>query len=603
MESKTFPLFITSVESVGPLLKIWGQSDQTSMVFIERYLHQLKTDFEAGHHVPNIASLKVGQQCVGMYNDGVYYRASIMDLSQIREGYASVLFIDHGNTESIPLTSIRVVEGPSPLSSFLPLAQDYILSGIVHANGAWDQQSFDVLNNMICNMELKVLVVTTVGNYRLIEVEYQENDLSKVLITYRIAAPCSISTQLQILNQKIPSPPKVIRRVAPIVSAPVFKNTILPIHSEHIVTVSAVDDGPKSFTVQLQSWEKLLDKIMMEVNSGLQHNPLHESPVPGTLCLGRLKGALARAVITQLIEDQCKVYFVDFGHTEIIPYSELYQLPPSFIIQKILALRFSLCIKSVTQEMKNLFKKLALGKTFKLRVAPPEGPPVLQYCDLFDEKGNILNTLKQHLEPLKYKLEPQETDCIADVEIPYVKSCQEFYISFLSESDNLQRLMGDVAAYCEEALDLDHPKVGMPVCALFPDDGQWYRAEILQLNPLQVMYIDYGNQGAAERIKTITPELVNRLPIQAIQCCLNGFENAPVDPDLTIQFENLVYERKFTMKILKYKSPKVLLVDLTDTVSREIVSQKLYPKSPESIESGDGDSIKQNWRQNRSSNR
>ncbi|XP_044737384.1 maternal protein tudor-like isoform X2 [Chrysoperla carnea] len=618
--SSQFQLFITCVDSVGPLLKLWGQSDQTSMVFVERFLLQLTPDFEKGHYVPNIANLKVGQLCVGKYNDGVYYRAKILDLSQIRDGCILVHFIDHGNTESLPLTSIRVVDGSSPLTSFVPLANEYILAGIINASQTWEGSTFEMLTNMVCNMELNVIAIATVGPYKIINIQFNNEDLSKMLINYNVAIPCSISTQTQILVQKlnqvnqtttdpqvnrvprdkpypiprrtnsVPTGGNLIEETPRLESPAVFKNTILPIHSEHLVTVSAVEDGPKSFTLQIQSWEKYLNKLMTDLNT-LFTVSLSEIPVPGTLCIAvnSLNRSLCRAVITQVIEDNCKVYFVDFGNSEVISYSELYQLPPAFISHKILALRFSLSnLKSIniTSEIKSSFKDFVIGKTLKLRVMPPEGPPVLQYGELFDEKGvNVLTILKTTLglEILKFRpMARQETDCIADVSVAYIKTCQEFYVHFLSDIDALLRLMSDLGTHClqnQNYLQRNRVQIGMACCALFPDDGQWYRAEVLGCsgNDIHVKYVDYGNEGfvSIDQVKEITIELVNRLPIQALRCCLVGYENEPVDQQLSTAFESIALENNYTMKIIKYHTPHVLLVNLIDMNTRVLISNTL----------------------------
>ncbi len=98
---------------------------------------------------------------------------------------------------------------------------------------------------------------------------------------------------------------------------------------------------------------------MTEINNHPK-KPLQEPPLPGSVCLGRYKDpggerVLCRAVVMSVMEHKCKLYYVDFGHTEILPYTDIFQLPPEYINPKVLSIRFTLSgLKRliITQEMK-----------------------------------------------------------------------------------------------------------------------------------------------------------------------------------------------------------------------------------------------------------
>lgn len=51
---------------------------------------------------------------------------------------------------------------------------------------------------------------------------------------------------------------------------------------------------------------------------------------PGVHCLGKFSSdqSLCRAVVTTVLNDGATLYFQDFGNTEVIPFSNIYQIPP-----------------------------------------------------------------------------------------------------------------------------------------------------------------------------------------------------------------------------------------------------------------------------------
>ena len=58
--------------------------------------------------------------------------------------------------------------------------------------------------------------------------------------------------------------------------------------------------------------------------------PFTEQIGPGALCLGRFlqDNSLCRAVVSNVLAEGASLYFVDFGNTEIVPFNEVYRIPP-----------------------------------------------------------------------------------------------------------------------------------------------------------------------------------------------------------------------------------------------------------------------------------
>lgn len=102
-------------------------------------------------------------------------------------------------------------------------------------------------------------------------------------------------------------------------------------------------------------------------------------------------------------------------------------------------------------------------------------------------------------------------------------------------------------------LQLSEIKPGLPCCALFQTDDQWYRAEVLSIEgtSIQVRYVDYGNEETVDlsNLRRPVAEQITCLFPQALECCLNGYQNMQDDAQRDIFFEELTLEKNFAVKV------------------------------------------------------
>lgn len=283
---------------------------------------------------------------------------------------------------------------------------------------------------------------------------------------------------------------------SPVQEALVFKSRVLDVPSKHNVYVSFVEDGPHKFSVQLQSTSQILSILMRDINNHPIQS-LQEPPLPGAVCLGRytLDKVLCRAVVMSVMENKCKLYYVDFGHTEVLPYTDIFQLPPHFINPKVLSIRFTLSGVNelkVTDEMKEYFKQVVTGKLLILHVRPPEGPPLVQYGDLYDNGKNIKDVLRQafpnppvvtpaattfgYQEPQKFSKGAEDI-----VYVSFVESCTKFFVQLDNNVKSLESIMNCLSEFCKTAptLSLTQLRIGLPCAALY--DNQWLVASCVEV--------------------------------------------------------------------------------------------------------------------------
>nr|XP_034196257.1 maternal protein tudor-like isoform X2 [Osmia lignaria]XP_034196258.1 maternal protein tudor-like isoform X2 [Osmia lignaria] len=630
-------IFVTHVEAEGPFLKIWGQIDKNSATCVERMILPLVEQFtrSQGCIGPLAANLHINALCCARFQNEGYYRARVINIQP--DGMVVLQFIDYGNIEVLPPQEIHLLDtipGSESLKSFPPVAFDFALMNVLPINDVWENKIIESIKKSLWYNEYKILIGSVVNNYRFIKLWYNNEDFSELLIKKHMAIgatlhdmfrpkciqqppPSNCPTMTPIDNMNLlrsdgnemhryqPNVPLCCATLqkqmmqAPVQEALVFKSRVLDVPSKHDVYVSFVEDGPHKFSVHLISTSEILRVLMREINAH-PLKPLQEPPLPGSVCLGRFTQdkVLCRAVVMSVTDSKCKLYYVDFGHTELLPYTDIFQLPPHFINPRVLSIRFTLSgvyELNATDEMKQYFKDIVSGKPLVLHVRPPEGPPLVQYGDLYDNEKNIKDILRQafptpgtmtpaaaltYQEPKKLLKGTEE-----DVLVSFVESCKKFFVQLQNNVKSLELVMNHLAEFCKTApiLSLSHLNIGLPCAALY--DNQWYRAQIIGINQnsIKVLYVDYGNEETVplSSLRFIREDLVKKLSAQAIKCVLNGWGLLPCTQELYDQFELMILEKSLRLRVVDVTANGVV-VDLYEPETMEdIKSQMLQPTEDE----------------------
>ncbi|CAL1676055.1 unnamed protein product [Lasius platythorax] len=630
-------IFITHVEADEVYLKIWGQLDKQAATSVEHYIYPLVKQFNQGYGCPSKNSrLIIGTLCCARFQSDGYYRAKVLNVRP--DGMVVVQFIDYGNVEVLSPNEIHLwdnIPQMEPLRAYPPMALEFTLINVLPINGVWESGTIEAIRKTLCYNEYRALFYMLNNRY-LIKLWYNNEDFSELLVKEHMALPAAVHDMFRPKHVLQPQMPQQLQLPAyqqqnksnmnncatmpimqnlnlnhnsnvqgfhktfpadinqhkqhadqrpsqppPVQEALVFKSRVLDVNSQYQVLISHVEDGPQKFSVQVESTQAILTQLMNEINNHPKQ-PLQEPPLPGSVCLGRYRetaedGVLCRAVVMSVMEHKCKLYYVDFGHTEVLPYTDIFQLPPEYINPKVLSIRFTLSglrELNITQEMKTYFKELVHRKLLILHVRPPEGPPLIQYGNLYDNGVNIKDMLKKAfpaptvVKSITYsypQLQRLSKDVQEVVHVSYVESCKKFFVQLDNGIKSLESIMAGLAQYAKMAsvLNAAQLKAGSPCAALY--DSQWYRAQILNVtgDKVKVVYVDYGNEEVLPTmsLRAIHNDLVTSLPAQAVKCALNGYEVLLSDQEVSNYFERLTLEKRFYMKVVAAQ-PKGLLVDL-----------------------------------------
>lgn len=369
-----------------------------------------------------------------------------------------------------------------------------------------------------------------------------------------------------------------------------FKSNSLSVGQIHDVSVSFVENGPFLFSVQLVAQQDDLTDMMNQIEK-VHLKQFCEKPMLGTACIARYSedGQLYRALITGVQPTACKVAYIDYGNAELVHFRDLYEIPDDFLKFKAFAIRFTLSghkeLEPIDDSLKKAFKDLVLYKNCKLKVMPLEGPPLVQYCELYLQEKNILHVLRQIQKTrLVYaKAEALRNNDI--VEIRYIDSPKNFYVQKVDNIPAFEKLMDDMFLYYNKNQNVpNHLALGAPCIVKY--DNEWYRAEVMRADSTAIIvrHVDFGyEQKVTKNLLSTIAEKHLKLPRQAVQCCLKGFENNELSKDLaTTQFEMLAEEsnrqrRSFTVKVFRIQPDGVNLVNLC---TKDLnVMKKLYKLS------------------------
>ncbi|GJQ67361.1 putative tudor domain protein [Trypoxylus dichotomus] len=592
-------VYITHLERENTFIKVWGQTDRSLPIAIEKALQQMTPQFEQGMYSPAIENFQVGIMCCAKFKDDLYYRARITSINYLTQGMVEVLFIDYGNRDIISCMNTRTMSGlQTGLISIPPQAKDFILANVVLQN--WDLHNFEMICRELRYLEFQLVPILEVGPHTLISLYSNKQDMCESLVERGLLLKIPLQLQQLSLQSSLqqliarnappglpvpahqlpiavsPMQPKIAPITQPVPTPTLLTYKALPLdnESEHQIYVSYVSDGPCLFSVQLKKMEEQLKRLMTEINC-MELQPLEEYPLPGTVCLAQSSedGYICRAVVTSMVDGQYKVFYVDFGNTELLPFDKLFQIPFKYVIPKVMATRFALAgleNATVSIEMKCKFKEFVNNRPLYMKVKPAATKSALPLCELWDENGiKALDMIKQAALLSYPEAAPLSRGVNQDVKVCFVYSCNKIFVQLKTKENDLKQLMNSLQQTCHSRplFNINDVKIGAPCCAIFVDDSMWYRAEILQIDSdsIRVKYVDFGNENIVRYndIKVPLPEHITALRPQAIECCLNGYQNIEPDEQRDILLEELILEQVLSMRVVEIQGSRAL-VDLYD---------------------------------------
>uniref|UniRef100_A0A672ZA77 Tudor domain containing 6 n=1 Tax=Sphaeramia orbicularis TaxID=375764 RepID=A0A672ZA77_9TELE len=339
----------------------------------------------------------------------------------------------------------------------------------------------------------------------------------------------------------------------------------LSLNSSHVAAVHHVSN-PSEFWIQTQNYENEFDKLMDDMfylYKDTRENVV-ENPTVDHYCAAKAEdGNFYRATVSEVGNAQVKVFFVDYGNSEVVDRSCIRTLPEEFKQLPRLALKCTLVdvkphdgkwshdaceffTKAVEDKVLNVHVMAKYDDSYVVQLTDPEAHGErdlgkLIYIRLrcqFSNSGMSVQTPNALGPPINEKRIPTFKEQmfsignVLDVSVSYIESPNDFWCQLVHSAGHLKMLMHDMQAHYSGSVF--EPLVGTACVARHPDNKMWYRALVIHKHEtphVDVLFIDYGQTETISLfdLRSICKEFLT-LPGQAFRCSLLN----PVDPTSAI---------------------------------------------------------------------
>lgn len=499
----------------------------------------------------------MGFPCAARGGDGRWYRSVLQQVFPSSK-VVEVLNVDYGTKQFVQVQNVR----PLAAEFFRMPVVTYVCSlyGIIDKGVGWTSSQIDYLRTLLLYKTLiakfeyqsiseGVHYVTLYGdeNINLNELFGSKEscllECGKTLGDYAIkstAHSCKHPAQ----RQRNPTRLTVQE---------------LALGSSHAAVVQHVSD-PSEFWIQTQSYANELDGLMDSIYH-LYKEPVHKNvvrnPFVGLYCAAKAEdGDFYRATVTEVSETKIKVFFVDYGNTEVVDKSNIRTLPDDFQMLPCLALKCRLAgirqkdggwsrsaceffITAVTGKTLNVHVTAKYDEAYAIHLTDPEeegendvgtlmcrsgyaertethkhanvktstqpailAPPQLpnarvSHTSRYDETCfhalNIASTASNETRIPTFKEHMFPIGSILDVSVSYIKSPNDFWCQLVQNTGHLKLLMHNMQAHYANT---EYQLLFETACvARHPDNGMWYRALVIHRHEtphVDVLFVDYG---------------------------------------------------------------------------------------------------------------
>ncbi|KAJ8270636.1 hypothetical protein GJAV_G00117430 [Gymnothorax javanicus] len=572
-------------------LKVFSQE-------LKKLTEQITQHFEGRLRGWKAGPQGLGSPCASRGSDGKWYR-SVLQQVLPSNNIVEVLHVDYGKKDFVQLENVR------PLTAeFLRMpVVTYVCSlhGVIDKGVGWSAAQIDFLKSLILHRTViakfeyqslteGVHYVTLYGDEN-VNINNLFGTKEKCLLEsekscedYAIRKPVippkchdTIGNELLGISPVQCSTAKEILAAAGTVS--------LPVNSSHLAVVQYVD-SPSEFWIQTQQFAHEFDQLMNVISDLYNESPHTEmqvrNPHIGLFCAARSRdNAFYRASVREIIGNKAKVYFVDYGNTEVVDCYNLKVLPKNCQTLPPLALKCSIAgIRPPdgkwSQSAIIFFSKATEDQILDVRIieksqekyfvqltdpsSSGEKDIGTRLCSVgfaeIDVKKHASKPVKKPLfvpavqaaggncldaEQMKAGGTPSFTNIpnvtetrsvfkehlfpigsSIDVIVSYIESPSDFWCQIAQNAGSLNLLMQDIQKHYADS-KFEHP--GEAACvACHPDNRMWYRALIIQNHTspyVDVLFIDYG-QTQKVPIQNLRPinSTFLKLKGQAFRCSL-----------------------------------------------------------------------------------
>lgn len=558
---------VTNPQQVYCQLKVFSQE-------LKKISEQLKQCCEGRMTSGIVGPEMIGFPCAARGSDGRWYRSVLQQIFPASK-IVEVLNVDYGTKLFVQVENIR------------PLAEEFFrmpvvtytcsLHGITDKGVGWTSSQIDFLKNLLlCKTVIAKFEYQSISEgVHYVTLYGDENtninnlfgskescllECEKTLEEYDIR---SLAYNRQSSAQQERNQRKMLTGKSGEEKEGKGLSERLPaeqlsLNSSHVAIVQHVS-SPSEFWIQTQNYANELNKLMDNIyhlykDSG---KDVVRNPAVGLYCAAKAEdGDFYRAVVSEVGETEVKVFFVDYGNTEVVDRINIRTLPDEYRKLPRLALKCALAgvrpkdgrwnesasdffIKAVTDKVLNLHvtaihkdchvvkltnpgakgerdlgtlmcssslaervetqSKLKAKMSMQPAILPPTHLPDGIHSGVYRDNKMSFQTLNtvgfasnESILPT-FKEHMFPIGSVLDVSVSHIESPNDFWCQLVQNAAHLKLLMHDMQArYAGTAFQ---PFVETACVARHPENRMWYRALVIHKHEtahVDVLFVDYG---------------------------------------------------------------------------------------------------------------
>ncbi|XP_041358070.1 tudor domain-containing 6-like [Gigantopelta aegis] len=523
-----------------------------------------------------VTSVHQGMPVVAKFTeDEAWYRAYVTRSSG---GKHDVFFVDFGNSDSVSSAFLKV---PTEEILHEPVyAIECSLKGVapLKQNSNWHPDAKSLLEDVTKDGAVCKFVSVGSTSY-VVELNTDGKDVASFLVSSAV------------VRKNTTDEPSAVRKSG-------YPNSV-SIPAKHLEKgYISQTDSPDSFWAQLSKFTGQLDELMesLEAHYSSGRGVALMGPRVEMPCVAKYSAdnAWYRAVIKEIHKSGISVHFVDYGNTEIISPSLVCEIEKQFLDTPMQAVHCKLAVNmkagTTLETINEKFQEFVLEKELVIKVLSIDGGVLI--VDVLDAGQSVIGMLKSEFPSVIISRASTPSGSAMTVDYPPVQvpvgKTKQVYVSFIenpglffvhADVDDLlnsimNKLSNQYASNTEPTLP--NPRVGQPCCALYADDGAWYRGKVVSVagDMIKVQFVDYGNAENVRR-NSVKPLSSSHLavPPLAIQCFMDDVEpmGGTWTDDAVAFMEELTVDKVLMCKFKTSQAVKLFAGDID-------VSDKLKEK-------------------------
>lgn len=279
----------------------------------------------------------------------------------------------------------------------------------------------------------------------------------------------------------------------------------------------------------------------------------------GELVYGLYDNNWYRAEVLSLSGQAAKVFFIDYGNCELVPFKNLRQATSLCQKQPVFCVpcqQVGLDAGTANDKVEEIFNQLTYKdnpKELSLVYKGKKGGKAV--VDFLSDQGELVSVLipkistptrvmAGDIESLTFPEDGSPASCV----MMSINSMASFYVY---RGTDLEKVMKQVAEICAKDQSAYDPTVGEMVLGQFSEDKSWYRARVLDVSEDEVMllYTDFGNKEKVgkDALRRFDPAL-SKYPHQSVHCKMASVTKSMETPDLLQVFASL-YNQPVQIKL------------------------------------------------------